>query len=96
MSRTYRKRRESFESHYAISLGEGWFKDYEIPQHKARYYSKTEKWYSYSVPRWHRNSVNKLRRRYDKHEIWKALNQEDYPEQCSRWNCKDARHRNYW
>ena len=98
MSRTYRKRRVSFEYYYrkCFASNGGWIKDEDIPIERARYYTKTEKWYTFNLPRGFRNSVNKSRRRHDKAEIWKELNLYEYEEQCSRWNCKDNNKWGYW
>ena len=100
MSRTYRKRKESFESANKYCL-EYWAENKNnnkrIEQEKAKYFSsKTNKWYTHSLPKWFRNSVNRNRRRYDKREIYKSINFEDYPEQCSKWNCKDNNSWGYW
>ena len=100
MSRTTRNREESFESYYRVFLENGWWDKYygegTLARKRAQYYSRTEKWHSRTLPRFFRNSVNRKRRRHDRHEIWKAVNLNDYPEQCSHWNCKDNNAWGYW
>lgn len=100
MSRTVRKRQQTFESYYHVFLEEdGWWANdmgVNVEQKRARYYSKTEKWYSFGMPRWFRNRVNRDRRRHDKREIWKAVNKHEYEELCSSWNCKDNNSWGYW
>jgi hypothetical protein len=103
MSRTFRKRITSFENYYkntfyGLSLEEyieKYHKD-TLPRAKAKYGSKTCKWYTFGLPRWFRNMVNRKRRAKDRQEIWKEVNIENYEEQCSKWNCADNNNWGYW
>jgi hypothetical protein len=100
MSKTIRKRRETFEHYYRNFLRPGGYwedhTDVSIARQRARYYSHTEKWYTYSLPKEFRNSINRIRRAHDRREIFKELNINGYEEQCSKWNCKDSRAWGYW
>lgn len=97
MSRTYRKRTETFEQYYSHWFANDWFGDEKDEmQMRAKYYNTTDKWYSHSLPKYFRKDVNRKRRKIDRHEIYKAINFDDYPEQCSRWNCKDNNAWGYW
>ena len=85
MSRTTRKRAESFEARYNHILNNLWLWNWteeDIIRHRVSYYTSSDKWYSYNLPKYFRNSVNRTRRRKDKREIWKSVNFYDYPEQC--------------
>ncbi len=110
MSRTYRKRAESFEEYYKFWLAEQdaihlsgrtlftsdiWVLAY-LKKERYKYKGHTKKYYGWGLPKYFRNSVNRSRRSRDKHEIWKAVNLLDYPEQCSKWNCKDNNDWGYW
>jgi len=102
MSRTYRKRRETFNEYYRDwidgienDLALEWQVKY-ITKEKYRYNTRTVKHYDFGLPKSFRNMINRQRRAKDKQEIWKAINLHDYPEQCSKWNCKDANHWEYW
>ena len=93
MSRTYRNREKSFEEYYKFWLSpepdtEG-LKEY-IRKERYKYKTKSVKYYSFGLPKSFRKIVNKNRRTKDKHEIWKSINFNDYPEQCSSWGCKDS------
>ena len=66
-----------------------------IKQHKAKYYSKTEPWYSFSLPKYYRKMVNCQRRTKDKYELWKEINT-DYENQCGLWNGKTSNKWGYW
>lgn len=96
MSRTTRKRKVSFEEYYRYYFS--WFiiDEDERIRRRVEYYTSSNKWFSHSLPKEFRNSVNRTRRRKDKREIWKAVNINDYEEQCSRWNCKDNNAWGYW
>jgi len=97
MSRTYRKRAETFEQYYSYWFDAGlWDDETELNERRYRYKTRSDKWFSYNLPKGFRNSVNRKRRRVDRHEIYKAINFEDYPEQCSMYNCKDNNAWGYW
>lgn len=102
MSRTYRNRRETFESYFRYRLKPDYFwlkyqwTDLEVSQRRAAYYSETCKWYTYSLPKDFRNSVNRSRRAKDRQSLYKAVNKEDDPQLFSAWNCKDSNSWAYW
>jgi len=114
MSRTYRKRKYSFnDSHsYLIRCIElerdcmGWsalrsYTSEELKKEKERleryrYKYKTDSYWRESLPRWFRNQVNRARRTKDRREVWKAVNWNDYEEQCDLWNCTSNDHWSYW
>ena len=102
MSRTYRKRRETFEEYFKYRLQPDyfwiqypWTKEEEAQQ-RAAYYGVTCKWYTYSLPKNFRNSVNRKRRAKDRQSLYDALNKEDDPQLFSAWNCKDNNAWDYW
>lgn len=96
MSRTYRKRQESFEKHYEVYIRMNWVTGREVQVLRYRYYTQTCKWHSWKLPQWYRNRVNRNRRRHDKREVWRELNRPDYENLCSSWNCKDCNSWGYW
>lgn len=97
MSRTIRKRAESFRQYYKYwFVNNFWADEDDIIRTRYRYYTRTDRWYSHSLPQDFRNDVNRVRRRKDKREIWKAVNVIGYEEQCSMWNCKDNNAWGYW
>jgi len=109
MSRTFRKRSQSYEEYYKFwlldtprySFGypihktEDWIKEY-LREERYKYKTKSVKYYDFGLPKFYRKMVNKNRRRKDRHEVWKALNFNDYPEQCCKWNCKTSEAWGYW
>ena len=93
MSRTYRKRFVSYEFYWRNVT---WYE--QTKADKAKYYSDNldRHWFRTSLPKWYRNRVNRDRRRFDKREIYKAINIENHEEQCSKWNCRDSDLWGYW
>jgi len=97
MSRTIRKRKETFESYYQYYFDNNfWGDETDKVILRVRYYTSSCKWYSHCLPKEFRNSVNRTRRRKDKREVFKAINLDGYEEQCSMWNCKDNNAWGYW
>ena len=102
MSRTHRKRRETFEEYFKYRLQPDYFwarytwSEVEIAQRKAAYYSETNHWYTHSLPHYFRNSVNRSRRAKDRQSLYDALNKENDPQLFSAWNCKDNNAWGYW
>lgn len=99
MSRTYRKRPESFEAYYKWLLAnpetaERW--GWDVKRERAKYKTKTMKWYAYNLPKDFRNMINRKRRAYDRQELWKEVNISEHEGQYSKWNCKDNRAWDYW
>ena len=106
MSRTYRKRQESFntrmkEGYYDVDLcvyGYRWGVLKRIPWTKARCkaeYLYGENW-QHNTPQWYRNQVNRVRRAVDKRELYKEVNREDYVGNYDPWNCKSDNAWGYW
>lgn len=109
MSRTYRKRRESFEAR----LKSGWYdwdmglnghlsswrsgRNWTVKRCKAEYlYGEN---YQHSLPRDFRNSVNRQRRARDKQELHREINARvigDYVGNYDPWNCKTSNSWGYW
>lgn len=106
MSRTYRKRVESFRQYYKNwtfnedgTLSITWktfYTEEEVKKLKYQYKTKTCKHYTFNLPKFFRNMVNRKRRAYDKQELWKELNLEEYEGLYSSWNCKDNNAWSYW
>lgn len=99
MSRTYRKRIESFEYHYSYFLKDPEFCKrwkWDEQRERAKYKTKTQKWYAYNLPKEFRNSVNRKRRAKDRQELWKEVNISDHEGLYSKWNCKDNNAWGYW
>jgi hypothetical protein len=111
MSRTTRKRRETWEQYTAFAgNNEYWvrgvgFVDINsqlvnekqcIARAKARYYSRTEKWFAFGLPKDYRQMINKQRRARSVQELWKELHWDDYEEQCDLWNGKTNNPWGYW
>jgi len=97
MSRTTRKRAESFYQYYKYWFDNKlWDDEKEIIQRKVRYHTSSDKWISHCLPKGFRKTVNRSRRNKDKREIYKAINFDGYEEQCSKWNCKDNNSWGYW
>ena len=90
MSRTYRKRIDKHTSYEFNRVTRTVNIIASTKKDVAMHYS--DNGYSYSMPKAYRKWVNKERRTRDKVELYKAVNLEDYEEQCSRWNCKDNNH----
>lgn len=101
MGKTYRKHAMSLDKyHYLnddiIATGyDHW--GYKLTEQEiARYYKFKWRFYKgdikvdWKYPKTYRKDINRRRRIYDKREIYKAINFNDYPEQCSKWTCKDA------
>lgn len=86
MSRTTRNRRNSFE--YSMVWVDNTYTKKELGRLKAHWMN--HKYYGWSMSKSHRNDVNRIRRKKDRHEIYKAVNFYGYEELCSNWNCKDA------
>ena len=94
MSRTVRNRKESYFSYYQHSVDCGWH-TFTKKEERAYYSDKTNKWYSFSVPKEFRKTVNKQRRARDKH----ATHNEVYEKRSimySEWNCNDNNNWGYW
>lgn len=100
MSRTLRKRRKTFEQYYSYSLENNYFEcdanAKYIEQEKAKYYSKSNGWYSHSLPKLFRQSVNQHRRMIDKHELHREVVFEAYDGNYCMWNCKSSNSWGYW
>jgi hypothetical protein len=111
MSRTYRKSGYTFyrENSYYIDQLESGINRFtcellskeekeriELALYRYMWRDSTDNKWRSSLPRDFRNSVNRIRRKKDRHEIWKAINWKDYEELCSNWNCKDNDHWGYW
>ena len=110
MSRTFRKHSQTFEEYYkswlvgvehctfgiCIRSDETWVIEY-LRKENYKYKTKTQPFYDWhGIPKAFRKIVNRTRRRMSKHEVWKSINFNDYPEQCSKWNCKDNDHWSYY
>lgn len=108
MSRTFRKHSQSFEEYYKIWLSDkprynygyvitgDWTKEF-LRKERYKYKTKTSPFYDWhGIPKEYRKSANRKRRNHDIRELYKAVNWEDYPAQCSWWNCKDNDHWSYY
>lgn len=103
MSRTYRKRQESFEKYYgeglsfnnSVPLIETWDKK-ERQRQKAIYYTETNNWYSGNLPKDYRKTVNKKRRARDKQAIFDFVNRGNEDACFDPWNCKTNNTWGYW
>lgn len=102
MSRTYRKRMESFESFYGFSFGghyqsslESW-DEKEKQIMKARYQTKTDKWLTGNLPKSHRNLYNRKRRAKDSQALHKYIRNGDEDVLFDPWNCKTSHSWDYW
>jgi len=107
MSRTYRKRSKKHEYEFditdlwTINWLENISKKYSctIEQFKTReirkYYSHTEKYYEFTLPKVYRNSINRQRRRKDKQALHNEVYEKRFPDYAS-WNCKDSESWGYW
>ena len=102
MSRTTRKHAVSFEKHYYWQENNTWlFMHFHDKEHakkqRVRYYSDSNIKYDHSgIPKRYRKQVNRNRRNFDKRELYKSVNFEDYPEQCLDWNGKSNVHWCYY
>lgn len=104
MSRTRRKHSITFNKYYHDKLRWYhtpylWWKEYPSREDTRREYEEEirgKNWIDFTVPRSHRNVVNRKRRRWDKQELWKEIYQEDYENMCSLWNCKSSMHWDFW
>lgn len=107
MSRTKRKHKRSFERYYHDRVQwhyNSMFSYWVVRTPPTRKEAKREyeqetrgkNWIDYTVPREHRNMINRQRRQKDRQEIWREVNYEEYEAQCSDWNCKDAKHWDFW
>ncbi len=97
MSRTYRKQKEPFSSYYRYAINSDRYDEEYLKTEKWRYTAdRGVKYYSYGLPKFFRNMVNRKRRARDRQELYKAVKHFEYEEQCSKWNCKDADHWGYW
>lgn len=79
-----------YDSSYQIRVVEREFRE------RIQYKTRSNNYYSYSLPQSYRNRINRSRRRKDKREIYKAIRFDNYEEQCSKWNCKDSDAWGYW
>jgi len=97
MSRTTRKRKYPATGDWIVDVNwiVGDFRD-DPPTKKDIAIHHSDNGWSYSLPHYFRNEVNRIRRRKDKREIYKAITLFEYEEQCSRWNCKDNNAWGYW
>jgi hypothetical protein len=104
MSRTYRKRFESFEQHYKELLDDDSFREHQMKKYgnkwkermKAHYYGKTEKWHYYNLPKHFRKFVNRSRRRADAQKEHIIKQQEPDSVLFDTWNCKTSNSWGYW
>lgn len=101
MSRTFRKR---YEKHWTLTLERN---DYYIinklknnkkfiEQQTAQYKTRSEKYYTYKLPKCYRNMINRTRRAHDKAFLYKDLNFIDYEGIYDPWNCKTSNSWGYW
>ena len=95
MSRTFRKRPQSFNDYYHHLLDSATHEDF-LKKEQYRYRTKTEKFYTYNLPRFYRNMVNRKRRAHDRTELFRELNHFEYIGAYSKWNCKDSNAWGYW
>ena len=106
MSRTYRKRRKSFEKYYSYwnfnsdgSMTSMWGYDCspeEANRLRYQYKTQSDKRYTHTLPKFFRNTTNRARRSHDRQELRKELNINDYEGLYSKWNCKDNNSWGYW
>ena len=94
MSRTYRKRVETYESYWKNMVAYG-FHTYN-KREKAKYYSDAydRRYFRETLPREFRNSVNKQRRARDRQALYREVN--GFVGNFSKWNCKDNNAWGYW
>jgi len=95
VSRTTRKRIESFESYF---LNEDWTNKSNLKaenQQRADYYGETNKWYSWKLPKFYRKIVTKKRRARDARGLFKEVHLNQVGNFCN-WNAKSSESRGYW
>lgn len=102
MSRTTRKRPQSFYNYYGWQANNTWltcpWEDAAyIKRQTIRYHNDSStKYNSNGIPKKYRKAVNRNRRNFDKCELYRAIHFEDYPEQCLDWNGKSNDHYIYY
>ena len=101
MSRTYRKRQETFECYYYTYDTTSWwylrYTEKEKEHMKARYNGDSSKYrFNNSLPRWFRNDVNRKRRAVDRREMYKEVHRAEYIGNYDPWNCKTSNAWGYW
>ena len=105
MSKTYRKRKESYAESQTWEYA-GWKRhgyswvpmtEHEIKADKSRYYQDCATWYGYStLPKWYRNTVTRKRRSVDRIETYRELTFDEYSPNYDMWNCTSSEAWGYW
>lgn len=96
MARTYRKRPETFERYARRSRWIDSASEEEIDRRRAKYYTRTDKFFYFNLPKAFRRMVNRQRRAYDRRELHRELTHYEYEGLYDRWNGKTGNAWGYW
>lgn len=104
MSRTFRKRKYSFEVSNGWRTTRNWCSDgrftlspEEEKRERGKFNADQDTSYDwFNLPHEYRNMINRQRRSMDKEQLYKELNIEEHTPNYCEWNCKTGNPWGYW